>query len=139
MGNILDKGRIVKQVVHHKKNLAFVLFLLGILLSLGFLLADTKSEDYRNILDLADYRIWGTIFFSYAICKLLSISREFPFIFNAIVSVIGLWLWSYILIEFVFFSPTPLKVVEVLLILPVFTEIWYLTALIYKRESAKWQ
>ena len=91
------------------------------------------------MLDLADYRIWGTIFFSYAICKLLSIPREFPFIFNAIVSVIGLWLWSYILIEFVFFSPTPLKVVEVLLILPVFTEIWYLTALIYKRESAKWQ
>lgn len=115
-----------------------VLFLMGILLALGFVIGTLTNENYAAIDMLASKYLWALGFFIYGSLKLTQCIRRVPCIIKAATSIVGMWGWNYMILSFILIDNYPMSAAELLFFVPLICELWYLSSLIYvTRQSIK--
>lgn len=108
---------------------SLVLFSFGILISLGFLFGDiTVGNSYTFF---SNNILWGGVFGAYALAKFTQTLGRIPICIKSLTSVLGLWLWSVLLVSFLLLDIDPMTPAEPIIIVPVLWELSYLIGLIY--------
>lgn len=113
------------------------LFLLGlgaILLSFGFLFGN-PSPNHTKLLEVFNQYHWAVIFFVYGAVKFIATCKQLPVWARLSNGLIGLWAWTYLLLSFTIYDPTPFAPTEVLLFLPVILEGWILGGMLADKED----
>lgn len=128
------KIRIYRAIMGEHSRLNLALGLTALLLAAGFWFSSPilTNTNYTLILQLADFDTWGTWFYIYGMLKLWAATYRSPPISKFIVSILGLWLWTYISLSFVVFDPNPLVPTETMLFITVIMELWNLTVTLHK-------
>lgn len=111
--------------------ISLVLFLMGILLSLGFVIGTLPDENYATIHTLAHQYVWAVGFFIYGSLKLTQCIRRVPCFIKALTSIAGMWGWNYMILSFILIDTYPMSSAELLFFVPLACELWYLSSLIY--------
>jgi hypothetical protein len=102
--------------------LGILLAAAGFILSIGFLVADITCRNYDALLALMSPLSWAVGFGLYAIFKLATSTIWSNRALSIVVAFHGLWLWSYVAMSFLFFDPSPISPVELLLVMPILKE-----------------
>jgi hypothetical protein len=100
------------------------LSIMGTLLGIGFLVGDSTSFKYFPFIKLLNHNIWAAILFAYAAVKFLQAVQSVPYWVTIATSVIGAWVWNYMIFSFIFLDPQTMAPVEVLLFFPVVCEVF---------------
>lgn len=111
--------------------ISLVLFLMGVLLALGFVIGTLTDENYAAIHTLAHQYIWALGFFIYGSLKLTQCIRRVPCLLRALTSVVGMWGWNYMILSFILIDSYPMSSAELLFFTPLICELWYLSSLIF--------
>ena len=127
--------RVIRVLTSDLTPLRWILGWMAIVLSIGFLTASTENANYEFINTIYSRTVWIIAFFGYG-CMLLGTSLyNIAYHIRSIVSVIGIFLWSYIFLSFTFYDPTPTYATEWMLLLPVLVECWLLSELPRRRKK----
>lgn len=105
----------------------FVLSVVCWVLALGFFFASVDNANYQQLNNLAAKSVWGGIFFCQGTLMFLTTCNNFPFYFKRLISLCGVWLWTYIFLSFTIFDSTPIASTEWLISVPIMLEIWLLS------------
>lgn len=105
----------------------FVLSVVCWVLALGFFFASVDNANYQQLNNLAAKSVWGWIFFAHGTMMFLTTYHSFPFYFKRLISLCGVWLWTYIFLSFTIFDSTPIASTEWLISVPIMLEIWLLS------------
>lgn len=115
-------------------NLRPVKWLMGWLawfLAAGFWTAEVSTDNYIALKQFATVSTWAFLFTVYGFDKLYSCLYDTPFITKVIAAIVGLYLWGYLVISFVFFDATDVQATEYMLIFPLLCELWIFSKLIF--------
>lgn len=116
----------------------YLLILAGYLLAFGFLFGEPENNpNYALMLWTAPKWLWAIGFVIYSSVKLYGTCRRLPFWFRLSVVLTASYCWAYMLLSFTLMDPTPLAPTEVLLAMPLLTEIWYAATILYKRNNCR--
>ena len=105
------------------------LFSVSGLLALGFLLDYISSSS--NYSAFKNGLVWAVAFGSYSAVKFTQSLGRTPLCLRAITSILGLWLWCYLLISFIVLDKVSMAPAEPVLFMPLVWELAYITSLIY--------
>lgn len=121
--------------------ISLVLFLMGMLLSLGFVIGVLTHENYDAIDALANKYVWAIGFFIYGLLKLLQCTRRIPWVVKAATTIVGMWGWNYMVLSFILLDTYPMSAAELLFFTPLICELWYLSSLIYvtRQRLSRWR
>ena len=108
---------------------SMTLFSVSGLLALGFLLGDISSSS--NYSAFNDRLVWAVAFGSYSAVKFTQSLGRTPLCLRAVTSILGLWLWCYLLISFIVLDKVSMAPAEPVLFMPLVWELAYITSLIY--------
>lgn len=111
-------------------DLTVVRFFMGILsaiLAIGFFVSSAANNNYKQIINLADKKIWGLIFLIHAISLIMTVVYDLPVHLKRFLNVLGIWVWSYVFLSFTFYDTSPTAPTEWTLIMPVILEFLLLT------------
>ena len=100
---------------------------LSVILSFGLLFSASDTSSYRNMLGVADSLVWAVIFFAHGLSLLLSALYNLPCFFKKFCHGIGVWLWTYLFLNFTFYDETTIGATEWMMVLPIVLEIWMLS------------
>ena len=100
--------------------------ILSLLVAFGFFFFDGRNANYDLLYSFASPIVWTAIFTGHGISKLVSVFTQLPRMVVLLTELIGVWCWTYILLSFTFFDPTPTAPTEILAILPIMLEFWTL-------------
>jgi hypothetical protein len=100
-------------------------------LGIGFLTADTTTDNYTALKEFTPVLVWAILFIGYGFEKLLGCVVHLPFKVVLGFSVIGLYLWGYVFISFVMFDNSVVQATEYMLMFPLITELWVVSKLIF--------
>ncbi len=128
--------RLIRVLTSDLTPLRWVLGWLGVLLSIGFLTASTDNSNYEFINTLYSRLIWFMMFFTYGAMLIGTSMYNIAYHIRSILSVVGIFLWSYVFLSFTFYDKTPIYATEWMLLIPVIVECWLLAEL-PKRRSVK--
>ena len=108
---------------------SLTLFSVSGLLAIGFLFGDininSNYDAYSNNI------VWTAAFGTYSATKLIQSMGRTPLCLRAFNSVLGLWLWCYLIIAFMLVDTSSMSPTEPMLIMPLVWELAYITSLIY--------
>lgn len=105
----------------------FFMAILSAILAIGFFVASTDNTNYKQIISLADKKIWGFIFLIHAISLFMTIVYHLPIYLKRFLNALGIWIWSYVFLSFTFYDPSPTAPIEWMLVMPVILEFLLLT------------
>ena len=108
---------------------SLTLFSISGLLALGFLVGDINSNSNYNA--YVDKYLWAAAFGSYSLVKFIQALGRTPLCLRAINSILGLWLWCYLLLSFIILDKSTMAPAEPILVMPLVWELAYITSLIY--------
>lgn len=123
--------RLVNLLQSDQTLVNLVLFLMGILLGLGFVIGTLDNENYAAIDTLAHKYIWASGFFIYGSLKLTQCLRRVPCFIKGATCIVGMWGWNYMILSFILIDNYPMSAAELLFFVPLICELWYLSSLIY--------
>ena len=115
-----------------------LLAIISLLTGLGFIFGSlNNNSNYIAIQALAPAYIWAIAFIIHGIHKTLEEFYSVPIFSRVINSLVGMWLWNYIVLSFIVFDSSLSLPFEYTLITPIIIEVWYLTSLAYLVEMQK--
>ena len=106
--------------------MTLLLGICGLMLGIGFLVGDAANPNYATIISFASPNTWALGFFVYSIIKLYQTINRVPHVLKIANAVQGIWAWSFIFLSFVIFDPTPIAPTEIMLLVPLVSEVWEL-------------
>jgi len=121
--NLSIQSRVSAFLIFESKTITMLLGLIGMFLGLGFFIGDSSSEDYLPLLALLDAESWGVVFLFYSTLKFSQILTKIHCRIKVFNSTMGMWLWTYILISFLFYDNKPISPAEILLAIPLVCEV----------------
>lgn len=127
--------RVIRVLTSDLTELRWILGWLGVLLSVGFLTASTDNPNYAFINTINVKMMWVTMFFAYGCMTVGTSLYNIAYQFRSLLSVVGIFLWSYVFLSFTFYDPTPIYATEWMLMLPVLVECWLLAELPKRRTK----
>lgn len=110
---------------------------MGALLGLGFIVGDSSSFSYFPFITLLSADIWAVILFAYAAVKLLQAIEQVPCWVTTLTSIVGAWVWNYMIVSFIFLGNESISPAELLLFFPVICEAFDLAADIIRWRSPR--
>lgn len=119
------RQRLARLFFGEVSSLMFALGLLAFALGLGFILADSKTENYELINAHASQLMWGIVYIGYSFLRMGTALYRVPSVYKLIVCFIGLTIWLVLFLSFTIFDPTTLRPTELMLLLPVIVEFWF--------------
>lgn len=128
------KTRFYDVLVSDLRSLKFSQGVVSILLAFGFWLSNVDTENYDYLNGIFNKHIWGDIFLAYGVFRISSTLYTLPDMVKFIGGLIGLWLWTYILLSFTVYDPTTIKSTEWMLIIPLMAEVWMMAECLFKRN-----
>lgn len=117
--------RLIRLFFGEVSSLMFVVGLMALALGIGFIIADSRTENYELINAHASQVLWGIIYIVYAIIRITTSMYRIPSPYKLFVCFIGLTLWLLLFLSFTVFDPTPMRPTELMLLLPVMVEFWF--------------
>jgi peptidoglycan/LPS O-acetylase OafA/YrhL len=109
----------------------------ALVLSVGMFFTATQTENYNAINSFSDRRVWGCIFLSYGACQVAASLFVLPAWVRIACCVVGLWVWSYLFLSFVVYDPTPIQATELMLAVPLISEVWILAGDLFTRTEGR--
>lgn len=125
------KDRIIRLLISERTMINALLGLLGLLVSLGYLLGDTSTTYYTTISGLVHVRLWAAAFMLYGILKIHGCLYRTPVLVKTVSSVYGLWLWTYLVLSYTIFDVSNIRPLEYMLFATILYELWALVIIIY--------
>ena len=119
------RQRLARLFFGEVSSLMFALGLLGFALGLGFIIADSRTENYDLINAHASQLMWGLVYIVYSLLRMGTALYRVPSIYKLIFCFIGLTVWLVLFLSFTVFDPTTLRPTELMLLLPVVVEFWF--------------
>lgn len=127
------KYKLYEIILSNYTVLTVLLAVTSLLLGLGFAATTGDTDNYDLIHQLAPFSYWATFCTLYGVTKLGGLFFEQLSRTKITVSLLGLWLWSYVALSFIWFDRTPVAPTELMLLVTVFAEVWTLTVLLYNK------
>lgn len=121
--NLSIQSRVAAILIAESKTITMLLAVIGLFLGIGFLIGDSSSIDYHPLRMLFDPIIWAIIFLGYSAIKFSQIIKKIPIRIKVFNSTLGMWLWTYVVISFLFYDPKPISPAEILLLVPLVCEL----------------
>lgn len=128
------KYRVYRVILANSTALTLILTVTSTLLGLGFLFGSGTNSNYTSVYALASPEVWAGVFFTYSLVKAGQALNYLNYRVKEVTSIIGLWLWSYLSLSFLWFDKTPLAPTELMLLVTIFAEIWTLAVLMYTKD-----
>lgn len=119
------RQRLARLFFGEVSSLMFTLGLLAFALGAGFILADSRTENYELINAHASQLMWGVIYIVYSLLRMATALYRVPSAYKLIVCFVGLTLWLVLFLSFTVYDPTPMRPTELMLLLPVVVEFWF--------------
>ena len=132
--NLSIQSRVAAILIIESKTMSVLLGIIGLFLGVGFLLGDSSSVDYHPLRMLFDPIIWAIIFLGYSTLKFSQIVKKVPARIKVFNSTLGMWLWTYVAISFLFYDPKPISPAEILLLVPLVCELLELIIDLFQRN-----
>jgi hypothetical protein len=104
----------------------FVIAWLAYILAFGFFASSTNNHNYEFINTVTGKNIWGSLFVFHGTMMMVTALFTINNYTRSAVSIIGIFLWSYVFLSFTFYDPTPINSTEWMLMIPVILECWFL-------------
>lgn len=124
--------KLTRSIITEHTVLSVLLSITALLLSYGFFTVSSHHDPGYILLErLTSFYNWGILFGIYGISKFYTSMYRNPGILKVIVSISGLWLWSYLIISNVLLDHTTADPTEYMLFMTVICEVWTLTVAIY--------
>lgn len=123
--SLLFSTRIKRLFLGDISSLCFATGLVALLLSLGFFFADVHTENYQLMNTHGSPELWGTLFLAYASARIASSLYRLTNFLRIWLVFIGLSIWSFLFISFLFVDQTPIRPTEIMLALPILVEFWF--------------
>lgn len=122
---ITFRQRLARLIFGEVSSLMFTIGLLSIALGVGFILADSRTENYELINAHASQLMWGIIYLFYGMLRAGSALYRVPSAHKLVLCFVGLTLWLVLFLSFTVFDPTTMRPTELMLLLPVIIEFWF--------------
>lgn len=122
---ITFRQRLARLIFGEVSSLMFTIGLLSIALGVGFILADSRTENYELINAHASQLMWGIIYLFYGMLRAGSALYRVPSAYKLVLCFVGLTLWLVLFLSFTVFDPTTMRPTELMLLLPVIIEFWF--------------
>ncbi len=119
------RQRLARLFFGEVSSLMFTVGLLAFVLGIGFILADSRTENYELINAQASQLMWGVIYIFYSFLRMGTSIYRIPATYKLIVCFIGLTIWLVLFLSFIVYDPTPMRPTELTLFLPVVAEFWF--------------
>lgn len=123
--------RLEQTLMADLKPVKWLLGWAAVYLALGFWTAEVSTDNYLALKQFAPVAAWAALFTVYGLDKLYSCLFDTPFFTKVLSAVVGLYLWGYLVISFVFFDATDVQATEYMLIFPLLCELWVFSKLIF--------
>ena len=123
----LWKAKILRLFLADKTALKFVLGYISTFCTIGCFVGIPAPSNYILLKTFAPMWVWGCLFGVLSIFRLAGGFKIFSDGVEAIIAIVGLWLWSYLAVSFMVADTTPLAPFELMLLGIIFGEIWLLT------------
>ncbi len=107
----------------------------ALVLSAGLFATSTTTANYAAMNGLQDRAAWGAMFMLYGLHHVAASLYRIPAWLSYPAELFGLWLWAYLFLSFVVFDPTPVQATEIMLAVPLVSEVWILAEDIYRRKN----
>lgn len=117
--------RIARLFFGEVSSLMFALGMLALALGVGFIITDSRTENYDLINSHASQLMWGIIYICYSLLRMGTALYRVPSIYKLIVCFIGLTIWLVLFLSFTVYDPSTLRPTELMLLLPVVVEFWF--------------
>ena len=121
--------RVIRVLTSDLTPMLWVLGWLAVILSIGFLTASTENSNYEFINTLTSRIAWVLMFFTYGVMTIGTSMYNIGYYIRSCISVVGIFLWSYVFLSFTFYDPTPTYATEWMLLIPLIVECWFLSEL----------
>lgn len=119
------RQRLARLFFGEVSSLMFTVGLLAFALGIGFILADSHTENYELINAHASQLMWGIIYIFYSFLRMGTALYRVPSAYKLIVCFVGLTLWLVLFLSFTVYDPTTMRPTELMLLLPVVIEFWF--------------
>lgn len=117
-------ARIVRLLTSDLSVIRWCIGWLALLLSAGFMLSESQNTNYEFLNSHASKMMWATLFALHGFLLLFLSLWHMPTFVTRTVSIVGLFLWTYVFLSFTFYDPTPINSTEWMLLLPMMIEMW---------------
>ena len=125
------KDRFIQLLSCDHGVLSLLLGILGLTAAIGFAFIKSSGVHYSYVPQVAPMWVWGLIFGSYATVKLAQVFFIIHKYAMFIASIVGMWLWNFLLLDSVVLDKSGVTPMELLLVVPVFCEVWALAIILY--------
>lgn len=115
----------------HTRALTLLLGVSGITLGLGFIFANTLDPNYSAAVDFASPIYWAIGLLVYGSVKVLQSLGRMPALIKLLNALQGAWIWTFLFISFSVLDFAPITPTELLLLVPIFCEMWELAVAIF--------
>ena len=129
------KHRVYRVFVSNSTALTLILTITSTLLGLGFLLGHGNNSNYTLVYAFAPAYLWGLTFLTYSVVKAGQALNYLSYWLKVTTSIMGLWLWSYLSLSFLWFDESDIAPTELMLLVTIFAELWTLAVLMYTKDS----
>ncbi len=119
--------RIIDILTDNLTVVRFFMAILSAIWAIGFFIVDVDSTNYKQIISLADKKIWGFIFLILVISLIMTVVYDLPVHLKRFLNVFGIWVWFYVFLSFTFYDTSPAEPTEWMLVMPVILEFLLLT------------
>lgn len=99
------------------------LAIMAVLLAVGLITANDTALSHFPLISIFNEVFWAVLLVAYATVKLLQSTRPVNHCVTIFTSVLGAWIWNYMIVSFVFLDPKPLEASDLLLFVPVVCEV----------------
>lgn len=119
------RQRLARLFFGEVSSLMFALGMLAFALGVGFIVTDSRTENYELINAHASQLMWGIVYIGYAFLRMGTALYRIPSVYKLIVCFIGLTIWLVLFLSFTVYDPTVMRPTELMLLLPVIVEFWF--------------
>ena len=130
----MSKKAFTEFMLRHIMFIELLLGMCSILLAIGLTYSATLGVRYDTIFAVLPKMAWIGIFACYGVIKIVDVLHDLPFLLKLLASIVGIFSWTMLAISFIF-DRTIDDPVELLLTLPIMSEVWVLTILLYKGKD----
>lgn len=122
-----------------KTDITAVTFIIGwvaIFLSFGFYVSVVETSNYSLLNNILPKTAWGILFNVYGAGLIYSSLYRVSKVSFSLLSISGIWLWSYLFFSFAIFDPTPIASTEWMLLIPIICQFWiFVSVIIYEKRK----
>lgn len=123
--SLLFSTRLKRLFLGDISSMCFAIGLVALLLSAGFFFANVNTENYQLMNSHGSQQFWASLFLAYGVARLASSLYRFSNFLRIWLTFIGLSVWSFLFISFLFLDTTPIRPTEIMLALPILVEFWF--------------